>query len=355
LLVSLIKLNQIYMNKLYLYKYGLTCLILFFSFSLFAQKNIFKGKVVDERNLPLSGASILIKETKQSAMADKDGAFQIQNAALNTLTITVSFIGYDAAEKVITAGQPLTIALSPNARSLSDVVVVGYGTVKKSDLTGAVATLSSKDLNPGPITNPLQQLAGKAAGVNVTQTGSEPGTAPSVRIRGITSLIGGNDPLVVVDGVQGNMDLLSQVPPSEIESVDVLKDASATAIYGSRGAPGVIIITTKKNKAGSSSIEYTTNNSIDVISKTLKELTADQWWQQAQICWSGDISIADQIGGKTCPSNTCRTIIGIIDTTVQVHGYGKIIAQCFLCSFYSTDIVFIVGVDHRTILQNSGK
>ncbi|WP_158796915.1 TonB-dependent receptor [Pedobacter sp. L105] len=271
------------MNKLYLYKYGLTLLLLFFSFTLFAQKNVFTGKVVDERNLPLPGASILIKETNQSAISDKDGAFQIQNPNLKTLTLSISFVGYDAIEKVIRANQPLTVSLNPNARSLSDVVVVGYGTVKKSDLTGAVATISSKDLNPGPITNPLQQLAGKAAGVNVTQTGSEPGTAPSVRIRGITSLIGGNDPLVVVDGVQGNMDLLGQVPPSEIESVDVLKDASATAIYGSRGAPGVIIVTTKKNKAGTSSIEYTTNNSVDVIPRKLKELNADEWKQQAQL------------------------------------------------------------------------
>lgn len=271
------------MNKVYLYKYGLTMLFLICVLTSFAQKAAFTGKVVDEHNLPLPGASIRIKETAKSVLSDKDGAFQIQHASLRSLTLTITFIGYDALEKVIYADQPLTAVLNPNERSLADVVVVGYGTVKKSDLTGAVSTISSKDLNPGAITNPLQQLAGKAAGVNITQTGSEPGTAPSVRIRGITSLIGGNDPLVVVDGVQGNMDLLNQVPPSEIESVDVLKDASATAIYGSRGAPGVIIVTTRKNKAGQSSIEYSASSSVDVIAKHLKELNADQWWEQAQL------------------------------------------------------------------------
>jgi TonB-dependent SusC/RagA subfamily outer membrane receptor len=179
------------------------------------------------------------------------------------------------------ANQSLKIALIPNQRSLSEVVVVGYGTVRKKDLTGAVSTVGAKDLNPGAVTNPLQQLDGKAAGVNITQVGSEPGVPPTIRIRGITSLQGGNDPLVVVDGIQGNMDLLNQVPPSEIASIDVLKDASATAIYGSRGAPGVVIVTTKKGTAGKTSVEYSENTSLDVIANKLKLLTADQWTAQA--------------------------------------------------------------------------
>ncbi|TCD08300.1 SusC/RagA family TonB-linked outer membrane protein [Pedobacter frigidisoli] len=271
------------MKQAYLYKYGLAILALLFSINVFAQSNTFKGKIVDERNLPLPGVSIKVKETNQGITTGNDGNFQFTSAGKGPLTLTISYVGYDPIEKTILADLAITVALVPNAKSLSEVVVVGYGTVKKSDLTGAVSTISSKDLNPGSITNPLQQLTGKAAGVNISQTGSEPGTSPSVRIRGITSLIGGNDPLVVIDGVQGNMDLLTQVPPSEIESVDVLKDASATAIYGSRGAPGVIIITTKKNRAGKSSVEYTANASVDVLPKGIKLLDADQWWQQAQL------------------------------------------------------------------------
>jgi len=272
-----------YMNKVYLFKYGLTMLFLAFVITAFAQKSAFTGKVVDELNGPLPGATIRIKGTNTSTVTDNDGLFSLQQTGAKSLTVTITFVGYVTAERVLNSNQPLTVKLVPNSKSLADVVVIGYGSVRKTDLTGAVTNLGSKDLNPGPITNPLQQLTGKAAGVSVTQTGSEPGTAPSVRIRGITSLIGGNDPLVVVDGVQGNMDLLKQVPPSEIESVDVLKDASATAIYGSRGAPGVIIITTKKNKNGSSTVEYNENSSLDVISKRLPTLNADQWWQQAQI------------------------------------------------------------------------
>lgn len=271
------------MNKVYLFKYGLSMLFLICAFSTFAQSNRFTGTVVDEQNLPLPGSTVRVKETGQTSVTDKDGVFSITDATRQQLTISVTFVGYQTIEKVVTANQPAKFNLVPAARSLADVVVVGYGTVRKKDLTGSVSTVGSKDLNPGAVTNPLQQLDGKAAGVNITQVGSEPGAAPSVRIRGITSLQGGNDPLVVVDGVQGNMDLLNQVPPSEIASVDVLKDASATAIYGSRGAPGVIIITTKKSAAGKSSIEFTENTSLDVIAKKLNMLSAAQWTEQANL------------------------------------------------------------------------
>jgi len=270
------------MKHISLFKYGLTVLFFLCVTLSFAQNTPFTGKVVDENNQPLPGAVVRIKGTETATATDINGGFRI-NSSQQAIVVTVSFVGYDVAEKSLVANQPLTIQMQPNSKSLSEVVVVGYGTSKKSDLTGAVTNLGTKDLNPGPITNPLQQLSGRAAGVTITQTGSEPGASPSVRIRGITSLIGGNDPLVVVDGVQGNMDLLKQVPPSEIESVDILKDASATAIYGSRGAPGVIIVTTKKNKAGKTSVEYTANASVDVLTRQLKELNATQWWEQAQL------------------------------------------------------------------------
>jgi iron complex outermembrane receptor protein len=269
------------MKKVYLFKYGLTVLLLICATIAFAQKGTFKGKVVDELNQPLPGATVHVKGTDQSTVTDVSGSFSLSGNT-PTLTVEVSFVGYDMQERVIKAGESSTISLVPASKSLTEVVVVGYGSVKKSDLTGAVTNLGSKDLNPGPITNPLQQLTGKAAGVSISQTGSEPGVAPTVRIRGITSLQGGNDPLVVVDGIQGNMDLLNQVPPSEIASVDILKDASATAIYGSRGAPGVIIISTKKGVAGKANVEYTENTSLDVIAKKLKELDAAGWTKQAE-------------------------------------------------------------------------
>src|SRR6185312_15827610 len=269
------------MKKVYLIKYGLTLLFLICAIPLFAQTNVFRGKVVDETNQPLPGATVRIKGSDQSTVTDLNGKFSIPANNQTVTTIVVSFVGYDMMERNLNVNETGTIQLVPNQKALSEVVVVGYGTVKKTDLTGAVANLGVKDLNPGPITNPLQQLAGRAAGVDIVQTGSEPGSVPTVRIRGITSLQGGNNPLVVVDGIQGNMDLLNQVPPSEIASVDILKDASATAIYGSRWAPGLFKITTKRSAAGKTTLEYTENSSLDVIANKLKLLNAPQWSQEA--------------------------------------------------------------------------
>ncbi|MGY4538349.1 TonB-linked SusC/RagA family outer membrane protein [Mucilaginibacter sp. UYNi724] len=268
------------MKHISLFKYGLTVLFFLCATLTFAQNAPFKGKVVDENNQPLPGAVVRVKGTEIATATDVNGAFEVKSAQ-QAIVVSVTFVGYDVTEKTMVANTPLTIQMAQNSKSLSEVVVVGYGTSRKSDITGAVSNIAAKDLNPGPITNPLQQLAGKAAGVNISQVGSEPGVSPSVRIRGITSLQGGNDPLVVVDGIQGNLDLLNQVPPSEIASVDILKDASATAIYGSRGAPGVILVTTKKGIAGKTSVEFTENTSLDVIAKKLKFLDAAGWTQQA--------------------------------------------------------------------------
>src|SRR5690348_2817127 len=247
----------------------------------FGQERTVTGQITDDNGNTLPNASISAHEKPSIGTTSKvDGHYSLKIPA-EVKNLTFSFVGFRDTTLPIT-GNTLNVTMK-GIESLSQVVVIGYGTARKKDLTGAVSTVSNKDLNPGPVTNPLQQLVGKAAGVNITQVGSEPGSSPSVRIRGITSLQGGNDPLVVVDGEQGNMDLLDQVPPSEIATVDILKDASATAIYGSRGAPGVIIITTKKSRAGKTSIEYTENSSLDVIPKQLHELNATEWTNQAKL------------------------------------------------------------------------
>ncbi len=254
-----------------------------FSAAAMAQTEI-KGVVRDENAQAMPGVSIILKGASNvGTSSDANGAYQlsIPNDAKNA-TLVFSFIGYKTTEVVIGTQTTIDIQLAEDAETLTEIVVVGYGTQQKKDVTGAITSVSSENMNQGAFTNPLQQLAGRAAGVNITQTGSEPGSAPTVRIRGITSLIGGNDPLVVVDGIQGNMDLLNQIPPNEIESVDFLKDASATAIYGSRGAPGVIIVTTKKSKAGAVSVEYNASASLDFIPKKLDVLGASAWWKTAQ-------------------------------------------------------------------------
>jgi iron complex outermembrane receptor protein len=260
-------------------------LLLFCLFTLVqqaaAQTTKITGTVRDESQVPVYGASVSVKGTNLGTTTDTAGNFLITVPA-SAKVLVISNIGYTRQEISLDGRTSFPVTLVATSQTLNDVVVVGYGTARKKDLTGSVSTISSKELNPGPVTSPLQQMAGKAAGVNVVQIGSEPGSAPGVRIRGITSLVGGSDPLVVVDGVQGNMDLFRQVPPNEIESIDVLKDASATAIYGSRGAPGVIIITTKKNRAGKSMVEFNSVASVDMMSKKLRVLDAGEWWEQGQ-------------------------------------------------------------------------
>jgi TonB-linked SusC/RagA family outer membrane protein len=243
-------------------------------------KEIVKGKVVDENGMPLPGANVMEEGTKNIVTTDMEGNFEITVESTESVII-ISFTGY-MDSKAVAGRFPDISQMVPNVALLDEVVVVGYGTSSRKDVTGAVASISAKDMNQGAISTPLQLIAGKLAGVVVNQTGSEPGGTPSVRIRGISSLIGGSDPLIVIDGIQGNLELLNQISPTDIASIDVLKDASATAVYGSRGAPGVIIVTTKKSKPGTTSVEFNSTVSYDYIPKKLDMLGADEWWAEAQ-------------------------------------------------------------------------
>ncbi|PCH71090.1 MAG: SusC/RagA family TonB-linked outer membrane protein [Bacteroidales bacterium] len=241
----------------------------------------YEGIITDQNGDVIPGVSIVKKGTTTGTVSDFNGKFSL--FANEGELIECSFIGFASHEIILGPTTMLSIVLKEDILGLDEVVVIGYGVSKKRDLTGATSNISSKDFNSGAITNPLQQISGRAAGVNITQVGSEPGSSPNIRIRGITSLIGGNDPLVVVDGIQGNLDLLSQIPPSEIESIDILKDASSTAIYGSRGAPGVIIVTTKKSKEGETYVEYNGTLSVDFLADKLEIFNAEEWREQANI------------------------------------------------------------------------
>lgn len=262
-------------------------LFIFAGITVFAQGYTVKSKVLDDQKGPLPGATVLEKGTFNGITTDVDGRFVIKVASEKSV-IVISFVGFKTIE--LPANEiGSAIVLTQEAADLQEVVVVGYGSVRKKDVTGAVASITKENLNKGATTNPLQQIAGKAAGVVITQTGSEPGASPSIRVRGITSLIGGSNPLVVIDGVQGNMEFLNQLPPSEIETIDILKDASATAIYGSRGAAGVILVTTKKSKSGTSQVEVNSTVSFDMISRKLDMFSADEWRTQRE-AWGIPVS-----------------------------------------------------------------
>ncbi|GAC1304426.1 MAG: TonB-dependent receptor [Mucilaginibacter sp.] len=243
-----------------------------------AQNSVVTGKVTDSKDgSPLTGVSIVAKGTSAGTVTDVNGAFRL-SVPSSSSTLVLTYIGYDRKEVAIT-GPNLNITLNPSSTSLSEVTVVsvGYGSQRKKDLTGAVENLSAKNFNQGAIINPVDQLSGKVAGLTITQPGGDPNQNASVRLRGQSSLAGGLSPLFVVDGIAlDDPNQFQNIPPGDIASYDVLKDASAAAIYGSRGANGVIIVTTKKGAAGRTTVSYEGLEGASTQSKYYDLLTGDQ-------------------------------------------------------------------------------
>jgi TonB-dependent starch-binding outer membrane protein SusC len=256
-------------------------------------KQIIKGKVTDENGMPLPGASIMEEKTKKSVSTDFDGNFEIAVDNSEAVLI-ITYIGYKQ-KRVVANKDNITIQLSPDTEELKQVIVVGYGSVKKKDATGAVDQISSKKFDNVAATSPAEILRGKVAGVQITTSSGEPGASTAIRIRGNTSLRSGNGPLIVVDGVPldgsdssaGGADTglgtssakspLNFINQNDIESMSVLKDASSTAIYGSRGANGVIIITTKKSKTKEPQLNLNTSVGISSYSSKFDIMSREQY------------------------------------------------------------------------------
>ena len=253
----------------------------FLSVGAFAQQITVKGHVKDVSGEDVIGATVRVAGTQVATVTDFNGVFTL--SASQGATITVSYVGYQTAS--VAAAPSLEITLQDDATVLSDVVVIGYGVAKKNDLTGSVTAIKPDEKNHGLITSAQDMLSGKIAGVNVTSDGGTPGGSSTIRIRGGSSLNASNDPLIVIDGlamdrqgVKGSPNALSMVNPNDIESFTVLKDASATAIYGSRGSNGVIIITTKKGRQGQApKVSYNGNVSYSVKKNKLDVLSGDEY------------------------------------------------------------------------------
>ena len=266
---------------------------LFLSVGAFAQIEV-KGHVKDATGEPIIGATVRVEGTQTATITDFDGNFVLK--ANQGDDITVSYIGYQP--QTVKAAPTVEIILQDDAAVLNEVVVIGYGAVKKSDLTGSVTALKPDTKNKGLVVNAQDMMQGKIAGVNVTTAGGAPGTGASIRIRGGSSLNASNDPLVVIDdvpmdnnGVKGLSNPLSMVNPQDIESFNVLKDASATAIYGSRGSNGVIIITTKKGRKGSApQVSYSGSVTMSVKKKTIDVLDGDEYRALAKRVYAGHMS-----------------------------------------------------------------
>ena len=244
-------------HGLILYKVMLLILTLL-PLNAFAQTKI-TGTVTDEVNDPIIGATVKIKGASTGVVTDIDGNFSIDAAVGQTLE--VSYIGYTTHSVKVTRAGHIDVRLSEDTQTLEQVVVVGYGTMKRSDLTGSVASISEEQIKQGVNTSVEQAMQGRIAGVMVTQNSGTPGGGISVQIRGINSF-NGNEPLYVVDGIQmsgqtsDNISVLGSINPADITSVEVLKDASATAIYGSRASNGVVLITTKRGQEGKPKLSY---------------------------------------------------------------------------------------------------
>ncbi len=229
---------------------------------LHAQEKVVSGIITSASDgTPLPGANVIIKGTTTGIITDLDGKFSL--AVPPDAVLIFSFIGYESHEEAVGGRTEMDVVLMPDLVTLQDVVVVGYGTMKRTDLTGAVASVSSEVIEQSASTSIDQVLQGRAAGVQVQQNSGSPGSSTSIRIRGISSINGSNEPIYVIDGIiiDGNTgsdtdNPLSSINPSDIESIDILKDASATAIYGSRAANGVIMITTKSGKEGKAKVTY---------------------------------------------------------------------------------------------------
>lgn len=233
-------------------------------------------------NLGIPGVSVLLKGTRIGTVTGPDGGFSLKVSG-GTGVLQFTFVGYKSQEVAIPSSRNLTVLLEDDAAGLNEVVVVGYGTTRKQDLTGSIAVVGAKDFQKGSITTPEQMLAGKVSGVSIISNGGQPGAGSTIRIRGGASLSASNDPLFVIDGVpldntavSGASNPLSFINPNDIETFTVLKDASAAAIYGSRAANGVIIITTKKGLSGDLKIGFTTVNSISSIIAKADVLNGDQ-------------------------------------------------------------------------------
>lgn len=250
-----------------------------------------EGTVVDQiTNEPIIGASINIKGTTHGVQTDLDGKFYFQTGQKYPYTLIISFLGYKTKELVVD-GSPVRIQLSADVQELTDVLIVGYGTQKKKDYTGSLSSIST-EIKTLPVLSVDRILQGGIPGAQVTQSSGQPGAGTSVRIRGGTSIIAGNEPLYVIDGFPvyngdgatdsgvtsgASINPLSSLNPGEIESIDVLKDASATAIYGSRGANGVILITTKRGKKNQLAVTYDGYYGVQKVINTIPMLNAEQW------------------------------------------------------------------------------
>ena len=302
----------------------------------FAQTGSVSGRVTDEKNEGIPGATVLIEGTSIGSSSNVDGTYSLQNVPAGAQTLVISFVGYNTVRRPVTvvAGQntDVSVGLGVNATQLNEAVVVGYGTQRQQDITGAVVAVDRKEFVQGQITSPEQLIQGKVAGVSITTGGGAPGTGATVRIRGNSSLNANSDPLYVIDGVpvekdglQGAANPLSLINPADIETITVLKDASATAIYGNRASGGVILVTTRRGLVGEKlRVELNSQVGVATAARRYEVLGADEFRSQIQA--NGLPSQFRTLGqADTNWQDQVFRTAGIFDNTISLLGaVGKV-------------------------------
>lgn len=284
------------------------------------------GQVLDEKNLPLPGVTVKLKGSAVGAVTDNQGQFKIDVPNASAVLV-FSFVGYATQEDAVVVGQPMTIHMKLDDSKLSEIVVIGYGSIKKSDLTGAVASVQAKDLVTAGSSSVDKALQGKLAGVDVESAGGAPGSGMSILVRGVGT-INNTTPLYVVDGMY--VSSISNIAPGDIASISVLKDASAAAIYGTRAANGVVLVTTKSGSGGQTSISFDSYYGVQTIQKKLSVLDATQWGQvdnamhdNAGIARLPLANKPDSLGPSTNWQNAIYRTAPIQNYELNISGSGK--------------------------------
>lgn len=251
-----------------------------------AQTKNLSGTVKGEDGQPIAGVAVLIKGTTTGASTDLDGRYSFKYSQSNP-TLQISCIGYETLEFPVNGKSVIDIVLKEETTALEETVVVGYAVGNKRTITGAIERVTAENMNTGYVSSAVDAINGKVPGLVITQNGGNVTDTPDIRIRGTSSLSGGSTPLVIIDGVFGSVDMLYSLSPEDIQEITVLKDASETAQYGSRGSAGVIVVTTKRGKDGRAEVSYNGQFGISQAVKNLEVLSADEWRATNKNMFSG--------------------------------------------------------------------
>ncbi|NCW11815.1 MAG: SusC/RagA family TonB-linked outer membrane protein [Chitinophagia bacterium] len=303
-------------------KIVLTVLVSFLTIGIWAQNKNVTGQVTDETGAPLEGVSVIIKGNSKGTQTNKEGKFTISIPSTGTV-ISFTYIGYKSVTKSVTSSEPVLVKLEKNNANLDEVVVIGYQSIKRKDLLASVASVNARDLKDIPVNSAAEALNGRLAGVTATTAEGSPDAAIRIRVRGGMSITSDNSPLYVVDGVQVENGL-SSIAPQDIQSIDVLKDAAATAIYGARGGNGVILITTKGGRKGKMQVSYNGFYGVKELSKRLDVLSPyDYVFYQSERSRGSSVDSTTFLKNFGTTWDTLGNYRNVIPTNWQDEVFGK--------------------------------